>query len=150
LEEQVFGYSSHVVGRVLFFKVPEGSHTHDEIARVLAENDIKAAVITGIGGLSKAVVGVYSPEEGKYYETEVLPEEGRVLEVVALNGNSVRGPDGRYYTHLHVAVARGPSEVYAGHLIDAVVKPFLEVAIVELVGDLGRVQALLSHRWRRS
>jgi predicted DNA-binding protein with PD1-like motif len=147
---ELSGYSSHVVGRVLFFKIPEGSHPHEEIAKVLEENDIRAAVINGIGGFAKAVVGVYSPEEKRYYEEEVVPEEKRVLEVVALNGNSVRGPDGKYYTHLHVALAKGPNNVYAGHLIDAVVRPFLEVAIIELVGDLARIQALLSHRWKPS
>ncbi len=147
MSDQLFGYSSHVVGRILFFKVPEGSHPHEEINKILAENDIKAALITGIGGFSKVKLGVYNPEERKYYETEVLPVEGRVLEVVTLNGNSVKSPKGEYHTHLHAAVAKAPNEVYAGHLIDGIIKPFLEVAIIELVGDLARVQALLSHRW---
>ncbi len=135
------------MGRILFFKIPEGSHPHKEIEKVLEENDVKAAVITGIGGFSEARLGVYSPEEKKYYETEVKPQENRVLEVTAFNGNSVRNPENKYHTHLHVVVARTPREVYAGHLIDAIVNPFLEVAIMELVGDLARFQALLSHRW---
>jgi len=148
VEEQLYGYSSHVVGRILFFKVPEGSHPHREIEKVLEENDLKSAVIIGIGGFSQARLGVYSPQERRYYEMEIRPQENRVLEVANLTGNSVRGPEGKYYTHLHATLAKAPGEVYAGHLVDAVIKPFLEVAIIELVGDFARFQTLLSHRWK--
>jgi len=134
-------------GRFLFVKVEEGSRLPQAIDEVLDSQGIGFALIQGIGGLRWARIAVFSPQEGRYYPVDVEAAEGRVLELVSLSGNSVLGPDGTYYTHLHVAVARAPGEVYAGHLIEAEVEPFAEVFIVEAAGGLEEARRLLKHRW---
>lgn len=138
------------VGRVFFARILDEAEVHRAIEQLLADNGVELAYIAGIGGLSWARIGVFSPEEKKYYTIDVEAEPGRVLEVVSLKGNSVRGPDGAYYTHLHITVARRPGEVYAGHLVDARVRPFLELVVVELQGAAEEARRLLSHRWKPS
>ncbi len=135
------------VGRVFFLKLLEESRPHSAIEEFLASHDIEFAVIHGIGGMSWARLAVFSPEEKKYYPIDVEAEPGRVLEVVSIIGNSVKGPGGAYYTHLHASVAKSPSQIYAGHLVDARVNPFLELTVIEVTGVRGEVQKLLSHRW---
>ncbi len=141
------GYALTSLGRVFFLKAPAESQPHQAVEDLMARQGLKAAAIWGIGGFSWARLGVFSPEEGRYYTADVEAEAGRVLEVLSLQGNSVLGPDGAYYTHLHAVVARSPGEVLGGHLVDARVEPFLELFVAELVGDAGRMRELLSHRW---
>ena len=135
------------VGRVYFVKVLEEASPHRAIEEFLEANGIELAFISGIGGIAWARLGVYSPEENKYYTTDIEAEPGRVLEVASIKGNSVRGPDGAYYTHLHAVLAKSPTQVYAGHLVDGRVRPFLELTIIEIAGAADEARRLLKHRW---
>jgi len=137
-------------GRLIFVRVEEGSRLPQAVDEVLAGQGVGFAAIQGIGGLSWARIAVFSPGEGRYYPVDVEAQPGRVLELVSLSGNSVLGPDGSYYTHLHVAVARAPGEVLAGHLIEAEVEPFAEVFILEAAGGLEEARRLLAHRWGKT
>jgi predicted DNA-binding protein with PD1-like motif len=143
------GFALLSIGRLYFLKVPQGSSPHSAVEELLSSQGVKAAWIWGIGGMRWARLGVFSPEEGRYHTVDVEAEEGRVLEVLSIGGNSILGPDGAYYTHLHAVVARKPGEVYAGHLVDARVDPFLELFIAEAIGDVERMRSLLAHRWSR-
>jgi predicted DNA-binding protein with PD1-like motif len=90
---------------------------------------------------------VFDPEKKTYDTVNIKPEPEHVLEVVSLIGNSILGEDGKYYTHLHVNVAKNPASLYAGHLVDAIITPFLEVLIIELVGDNNSIRNMFKHRW---
>jgi len=148
--QEGLSYSIHVGGRLVFIRVPKGAKPSAYIEEVLNREDVKAALLVGLGGFREATLGVFRVNERTYEARRIKAEEGKVLEVVSLLGNTLKGPHGKYYTHIHVVVAKGPNEVYGGHLIDAVVEPFLEVAAVELVGNMREFTALLSHRWSRS
>jgi len=136
-------------GRTFFLKVEEGENPFRAIEDLVTSLGVKAAKITGIGGVEWARIGVFSPSEKKYYTIDVEAQPGRVIEVVSLAGNTILGPDNRAYTHLHVTLATANDQVYAGHLVDARVNPFLEVFIEELIGGTGDLQEILSHRWKR-
>lgn len=142
------GRSLHSLGRVFFLKVPAGERPHSAVEKLLSSEGVRAAVIQGIGGFRWARLAVFSPVENRYYPSDFEADPGRVIEVASISGNSIRGPDGRYYTHLHAVIAVGPDRVAAGHLVDAVVDPFLELAVVELAGGYESIAGLLSHRWR--
>lgn len=146
---EAHGRSQHAVGRVFFLKVPAGARPHAAIEELLASQGVKAAFIQGIGGFRWARLAVFSPEERRYYPEDYEAQPGRVMEVVSLSGNSILGPDGSYYTHLHALVAVEPGRVAGGHLVDASVEPFLEVFVFELVGGYEDMARLLSHRWSR-
>ena len=135
------------IGRVFLLKLHKGGHPHRGIEELLESQGIESAWIYGIGGFSWARIGVFDPDKKTYDTVNVEPEPGHVLEVVSLLGNSVLGEDGKYYTHLHVNIARNPSTPFAGHLIDAIVAPFLEVMMVELVGDTKGIRNMFKHRW---
>jgi len=137
----------YTFGRVFFVQALQGSRLPQAIDEALDAQEIGFALITGIGGLRWARIAVFSPEENRYYPVDVEAEPGRVLELASLQGNSVRGPDGSYYTHLHVVIARSPRDVYAGHLIEAEVDPFAEIWVAEAIGSLEEARNLLSHRW---
>ncbi len=134
-------------GRVFFVKIKEGTSPHQAIESFLADNGITFAYIAGIGAFHWARISVFSPEENKYYPIDVEAEPGKVLEALSVKGNSILGPDGAYYTHLHVALAKKPDQVVGGHLIDGRVRPFLELIIFELGGNIDDARRLFRHRW---
>lgn len=142
--------SIHALGRVLFVKVPEGSKPHQYIDEVLASQGIEAAWVSGLGGMRWARVGYFDPSTWRYHTVDVEAPEGRVIEVASLVGNSVRGPDDSYYTHIHVVLGVDPGRTVAGHLVDAEVEPFLELVIAELAGGVDALRGMLSHRWSPS
>ena len=144
----ISGYSLHAQGRILFIKATSGASLIEALRESLEAQDVKAAVILGIGGLKRAKLGFYNPKEARYETLELAASEDEILELASLTGNTVRGPDGKYYTHLHAVIASS-SKVWAGHLIEAKVDPLLEAVVIELTGGYERLSSLLSHRWSR-
>jgi hypothetical protein len=59
------------------------------------------------------------------------------VEVVSLVGNIARGDDGPKL-HAHVVVGKRDGAAFGGHLIDARVRPTLEVVLVETPAHLRR------------
>ncbi|GAB6148179.1 PPC domain-containing DNA-binding protein [Stetteria hydrogenophila] len=140
-------WSAHAVGRVFFLKVPTGRNPRGAVEELLRLQGVRAALIQGLGGFRRVKLAVYSPAEGRYHAREFEARPGMVIEAACVTGNSVLGPGGRYYTHLHAVVAVEPGVVAAGHLVEGVAEPFLELAVAELAGGYEALATLLSHRW---
>ncbi len=119
--------SVHVV------RLDTGDEVISTLSSRLRELGVKGAAIMGIGGVSRARVGVFDPSAGKYREREV---EG-FHEVVSLMGNASVREDGSTFLHLHVSLASESGSV-AGHLLEAVVEPTLEVFVFSLDSEIKR------------
>ena len=111
-----------------------GDEALGEQTRFARENRLDAARITGIGALSSAVLGYFNFERKEY---EHIPIDEQV-EVVSLVGDIARGPDGAANLHVHVVVAKRDGSAWGGHLIEARVRPTLEVTVVESPSYLQR------------
>ena len=133
---------------IIMVKVPAGEKIPEYLVKILRVYDIPAACITGIGGFKRAKIGFYKPTLKEYDIEEIEAEPGYILEVLSLKGNTVRGPDGQQYPHLHVVLAKHGGEAVGGHLIEAEVEPFLELMIVAVQGPLEPLHEMFSHRWR--
>ncbi len=144
------GYIAGTLRKLFFVEVPENAVLPGWLAEKASELGVGFAAVYGIGGMSYAKVAVFDATRKTYRYVEVKPlDENHVLEVVGLMGNLVAGPEGRIYPHLHVILARKPGEVYAGHLVEARVKPFLELFVLEAPAA-ERAASMLSHRWATS
>ena len=53
------------------------------------------------------------------------------VEVVSLIGDVALGPDDRPSLHLHVVLGRSDGSAMGGHLLEAQVRPTLEVVLTE-------------------
>jgi len=127
--------------RIIPVRVGEGSIVHKAIEEAVKANELRGGFITGIGGLREAVVGFYNPEANTYVQ-ERLEASGEVLEVASLQGNYLVKSSGEVSIHIH-AVLGSRDRTIAGHLVNGVVKPILEVFLVE-VGD--EVRKTFMHR----
>jgi predicted DNA-binding protein with PD1-like motif len=91
------------------------------------DHGLSAAQITGIGAFSDATLGFFDWETKDYRKIPVQEQ----MEVVSLIGDVALGPDGKPALHPHVVVSRSDGMAMGGHLLEAHVRPTLEVVLTE-------------------
>lgn len=109
----------------------------DEFASTLLkfakENGLAASHFTAIGGFRDVTLGYFNIET-KAYERIPIQEQ---VEVVSLSGDiasSDKGPQ----VHAHVVVGKRDGSAHAGHLMEAHVRPTLELILEESPAHLRR------------
>lgn len=105
--------------------------TGDEVMTCLhrfAEAErISAAQVTAIGAFSRAVIGFFDWQQKEYRR---IPVEEQV-EVASLLGDIVLSPQGERSLHVHLVLGRRDGSALAGHLMEGLVRPTLEVIVTE-------------------
>jgi hypothetical protein len=103
------------------------------ITRFAEEHNLSASRITAIGALSEVVLGFFDWEK-KDYERIVIREQ---VEVLALVGD-IALDQGKPKVHAHLVVGLRDGRARGGHLLEAKVRPTLEVILTESPGYLKR------------
>ena len=123
---------------------PDGAETYvlvfdtdEEVVNGLREwagqHGIAAASFTGIGAFRAVTLGYFDVDRREYHR---IPLEEQV-EVLSLVGNVAQADDGPKI-HAHVVVGRRDGTAYGGHLMDAQVRPTLELVVVQSAKALRR------------
>ncbi len=86
-----------------------------------------AAQITAIGALSDAELGYFDWETKQYIKNSVREQ----VEVAAFLGDIALSENDAPALHVHVVLGRRDAGALAGHLIEAHVRPTLEVVLTE-------------------
>jgi predicted DNA-binding protein with PD1-like motif len=119
--------------------------TGDEVAGGLAafarERRLGAAQFTAIGAFRDVTLGYFDWEK-KDYRKIPLREQ---VEVLSLVGDVAEGEDGTPLVHAHVVVGRSDGAAHGGHLIEAHVRPTLEVVLTESPAHLRKRYDPASH-----
>ena len=104
--------------------------TGDEASSLLAEfskrHQLSAARFTAIGAFREATLGYFDWERKEYLKIPIREQ----VEVLSLIGD-VALKDGEPAVHAHVVVGRADGTTRGGHLLEAHVRPTLEVILVE-------------------
>jgi uncharacterized protein len=102
----------------------------DEVAaglgRFVRENEVEAASVTAIGGFSEALLGYFDWDSKEYRKIVV----GEQVEVLSLLGDVAVADDGPSL-HLHAVLGKSDGQVVGGHLLEAHVRPTLEVILTK-------------------
>jgi predicted DNA-binding protein with PD1-like motif len=105
--------------------------TGDEVMSALQkfaeEKRLSGSHFTAIGAFQSAILGYFDWEKKDYLR---IPVEEQV-EVVALIGDIAGGPHGKLKVHAHVVLGKRDGTAMAGHLLNACVRPTLELILVE-------------------
>ncbi len=105
--------------------------TGDEVTEGLLDfarqHSVGGAYFTAIGALRDVTLG-YWRWETKDYARIPLREQ---VEVLSLAGNVALAPDGAPKVHAHVVVGKRDGSCVGGHLLEARVRPTLEVILEE-------------------
>jgi uncharacterized protein len=104
-----------------------------ELTSFAKDNDLSAASLTAIGAFSGATLGYFDMEKKEY---EKIPVEEQV-EVLSLVG-TIAPKDDEPQVHAHVVLGRSDGTTRGGHLLEAHVRPTLEVVLIESPEHLQR------------
>jgi uncharacterized protein len=103
-----------------------GDEVVGELDRFVRKNEVEAASITAIGAFRDAVLG-YFDWPTKQYKKIIVDEQ---VEVLSLIGDVAVADDGPSL-HLHAVLGRADGSVVGGHLLEAHIRPTLEVILVQ-------------------
>lgn len=111
--------------------------TGDEVVAGLTEfagrQRLSASQLTGLGAFSDVVLGFFDLATKDYLR---IPIDEQV-EVVTLVGD-IALKDGKPKLHPHVVVSKRDGSAWGGHLLEAHVRPTLEVIVIESPAHLRR------------
>jgi predicted DNA-binding protein with PD1-like motif len=111
----------------------QGDEVIANLERFANEHGLSAARFTAIGAFQQVTLG-YFDWQRKDYERMAFDEQLEVLSLigdVALDGTQAK-------VHAHVVLGRRDATALGGHLLEARVRPTLEVLLVESPGYLRR------------
>lgn len=111
-------------GQLLVFA--SGDRVMQELRDYARGHNIRAAHFTGIGALERATLAYFDWDRRSYVK---IPVESQV-EVLVLAGD-IAWQDSEPVVHAHVVVGRRDGSTLGGHLLEALVRPTLEVALME-------------------
>ena len=103
-----------------------GDEAIAELTRFAKETGVTAASFTGIGGCQRLTVSTFSWEEKRYVPIDIEEQ----VELTSLIGD-IAILDGAPSIHAHIVVAKSDGSARGGHLLNAIVRPTLEVAVTE-------------------
>ena len=126
-----FNQKDTLVGRI-----PHGEDLLTYIENFCTQNNIKNALISGIGGVNKLCFG-YFDKKNKTYNKKEFSE---FMEIVNLSGN-ISIKEGKPFPHLHISCADKDGKVLGGHLMPGTEVFAAEIMIQEFKGekDLERI-----------
>jgi uncharacterized protein len=110
-----------------------GDEVVDCLSRFAYEQLLHASQLSAIGAFSRVVLGYFDVGNKDYQRIEIDEQ----VELVALLGDFAL-VDGEPTLHAHVVVGKSDGSAHGGHLLQALVRPTLEVVLNELPAYLHR------------
>jgi uncharacterized protein len=98
------------------------------------DHKLSGAHLTAIGAFERVTLGFFDVTK-KDYKTIAIQEQ---VELMSLVGNIAQDDKGDPKLHAHVVVGKSDGSAHGGHLLDAFVRPTLEVVVVEASQHLRR------------
>lgn len=120
--------------RVIVLVLDPGEEAFEAITRFVVAEDIGAASLTAIGAFERAKVGWFNFDT-KTYEPIAVDEQ---CEALSLLGDVAIDDEGKPSLHIHAVVGLRDGSTRGGHLLEAIVRPTLEVTLTETPAHLRR------------
>jgi uncharacterized protein len=120
--------------RTIALVLDAGDEVMAKLHAFAAEHNLMASRLTAIGAFQRATLGYYNWER-KAYERIPVDEQVEVLALVgdiALDGSKPK-------VHAHAVLGKRDGSTVGGHLLEARVRPTLEVLLIESPAYLRRV-----------
>mgnify|MGYP000630865561 CR=1 FL=1 len=99
-------------GRNFIFSIQKGQDLLQTLESFCHHNQIKCAIINGIGAVEKATVGIYDQKAKKYVKINIDKE----MEILSLSGNVSLFED-RPMIHVHITLSGIDGKAWGGHLM---------------------------------
>lgn len=116
-------------GNTIIARLDKGEEVLEKIKEISLHNKIKLASVQALGATNDFTVGVFKPEEKKYYANTF---QGN-YEIVSLTG-TISTMNDEFYTHIHMSAGNEKGEVFGGHLNRAIISATCEIVITIIEG----------------
>jgi predicted DNA-binding protein with PD1-like motif len=111
----------------------EGDEVNACLLAFAQSEDLLASQFNGIGAFSGVVLGYFDLERRDYKRIPIAEQ----VEVLSLTGNvALKGDEHRI--HAHVVLGKRDGTAHGGHLLEAHVRPTLELIVTESPAHLRR------------
>lgn len=120
-------------GSKLLIRLDPGEEVIASVGEVCKKEAVRLGVVSGIGAVGKATVGLFKPDSKEYFSTTME----KPFEITNLAGN-VSEMNGELYLHLHITLADSEHNAFGGHLNEAVVSATAEIWIDIVEGEVDR------------
>jgi predicted DNA-binding protein with PD1-like motif len=110
-----------------------GDEAISELQRFCNDYNLTASRFNAIGAFSKVTLGYFNWEK-KDYEKILIDEQ---VEVLTMTGD-VTTFESKPKIHAHVVVGKRDGTAHGGHLLEAQVRPTLEIILIESPAGLRR------------
>ena len=114
-------------------RIDRGEEILAKVREVAEREHIALASVEALGATDDFTVGVYKPEERRYFPIRFTGAH----EIVSLTG-TVGTKDGAPYLHLHLAAGNETGSVVGGHLTEARVSVTCEMILRLIDGAVDR------------
>ena len=115
-------------GRGVFALIfDEGDEVMAALKKFAAEHKLSAASFTAIGAFSDVTLAWFDWQKRDYRKIPIHEQ----VEVLMLAGDVSLKPDGSPQVHAHVVIGKSDGSAHGGHLIQATVRPTLELILTE-------------------
>jgi predicted DNA-binding protein with PD1-like motif len=123
VRSKVLDESGEITHAIIF---DTGEEPVSQLTRFAEKHDITAARFTAIGAFSDVVVGYFDWDRKDYLRIPIHEQ----VEVLSLVGD-IAVADGKPKLHAHVVLGKRDGSAHGGHLLEARVRPTLEVLLTE-------------------
>ena len=120
--------------RTFVLVLDPGDEALSAITQFAVEHELRAASLTAIGAFERATVGWFDLKRRAYRPIAVDEQ----CEALSLIGDVAMGDDGAPTLHAHAVLGLSDGSTRGGHLLRAIVRPTLEVTLVETPAHLRR------------
>ncbi len=115
-------------GKVYRVAFKTGDEPMAGLMRFATAHPMTQAALSGVGGVSSAVLSWYDP---KVKALKIIKVDEK-CEITGVTGTITTDAKGKPNVHLHVVLARQDGSSVSGHLISAVIDPIMEVFVTDL------------------
>lgn len=120
--------------RTFVLVLDAGDEAFGAISAFAQQASLRGASLTALGAFESATVGWFDLKNKTYRPIEI----GEQCEALSLLGDIARGDDGKASLHMHAVLGLKDGTVRGGHFMKGIVRPTLEVTIVETPAHLHR------------
>ena len=120
--------------RVIAIVFDTGEDPVGALTGFAAEHSLRAGSFTAIGAFSEATLAWFDWQKRDYRKIPINEQ----VEVLMLAGDISLKPDGSPQVHAHVVIGKSDGSAHGGHLMQATVRPTLELILTESPSYLRR------------
>ncbi|MGI8486417.1 MAG: PPC domain-containing DNA-binding protein [Thermomicrobiales bacterium] len=111
-----------------------GDEVMSGLEQFAKDQHLDSSHFTAIGAFREVTLGYFEFELKEFRKNPIREQ----VEVLSLVGDISLDPQGKPQVHAHVVVGREDGTTRGGHLLNAIVRPTLEVMLVETPSSLQR------------